>query len=160
MPRIHNKISDPQNDTKKINENFDRIALDIAERSGKFSSIATTNFSLATGTSQAVEVNVVDALNLYQINQLAAIPRLNMFLDNDDDYTYSWPLGANLAVADVHGISVNMVQSQLVINQVTNEKATIWIVVHNNSGTTHTFYLEIDVFYVPPPDLGIAQRTS
>lgn len=159
MTRILNKILSA-NDLSKINTNFDRISLDAADKSGKFSSVGTTNFSLATGTSKAVEVNVLDGLALYEINQIPVLPRINIFLDNNDDFTYSWPLGGNLLTADVHGISVNMYQSKDVLNQVDTEKGTVWIVIHNNSGTTHTFYLEIDMFYIPAPDVGIALRTS
>lgn len=160
MAIVFKKIGDAQTDIHKMNSNFDRIALELSDKSGTFSSSATTSFSLGTGASQAIEVSVIDALEIYQVDKLAVIPRLNIFVDHDADFTYSFPLGSNLATADGHGISIDIFQSKSVLNAATNEKATVPIIIHNNSGNTHTFYVYIDVFYVPAPEVGVARRAT
>lgn len=161
MVRILKKIASPQEDMMRFNQNFDAIAQDLADRSGQFSSIGSTGaIALNTGNSVDFEVDVIDNRNIYEVGELPVIPRWDMFVDNDGDFTYSYPRGSNLSPADVHGIGIEVSQSLSVLNGVENEKATLMVKIKNASGTNHTFYFYVQAFYVPSPDVGVALRAS
>lgn len=159
MPLILKKIANPQDDASRLNKNFDDIALELANRSGNFSSLASVSgLVVSAGVTHIIEVSVVDNLEIYQINKLPVIPRLLVYVDNDQDGTYLLPGGSNLTAAEKHSITTNMYQTQIVINEVTNEKATYYIIIRNDDVASHTFYVYTDVYYVPAPEVGVARR--
>lgn len=158
MTRILKKIANPQEDTMKINQNFDTISQELADRSGAFSNVASISVTVSDGTTHTVEVSVIDSLNIYSINKLPVIPRVLMYVGTDGDGTYLYPAGGNLTDAQSHGLELEVFVSRIVINQATDEKATYYIRVRNTSGDDQTIYLTTDVYYVPAPELGIARR--
>lgn len=161
MTKIFKKIGNAQQDIDKINQNFDEIAIELANRSGVFSSVASAGaIPIADGESIVIEVDILDPLSRFATNRLPVLPRYDLFIDNDLDYTYVYPIGGNLTAAEVHGIRVHIHQSRVVVNEVADEKATIFIAISNDSGGAHNFYLYFDTFYVPSPELGIAVRAT
>lgn len=160
MPQVLKKIGNPQEDASKISQNFDTISLALADLSGTFSSEASIpgGVTIAAGTSQAIEVNILDQLSIYQQDRLPVVPRLDLYIDQDLDGTYLYPLGSSLTAAQVHGISVIMYQSKSTLNQVENEKATYVVVLRNDTADSHDFFFYFDAFYVPSPDQGVAAR--
>lgn len=159
MPRLLNKIYDPAKDVSNFNTNFDRISLDIADSRGTFSSLASTGaVTVASNTALSIEVNVIDNLKLYSKNTLPIIPRVLVYIDTDGDGTYIYPSGSSLTSTQVRDISVDVLTSTIVLNEVTNEKATYNIILRNLTGSSVDFYVYTDCFYVPGPDSGVANR--
>lgn len=160
MVKILHKIADPQKDISHLNHNFDEIAIGLANASGQFSSVGTTNISISDGQSAAVQVNIDDVYNVYTINKLPVITRCDIFVDFDNNADYRYPTGVNITAAQVHGIGIDILQSLTATITDTYEKATVFITLHNRTGAVHTFYFHIDVFYLPTPTLGVAKRAS
>lgn len=160
MARLLGKIRDPQNDTSVFNKNFDNIALDLADKNGRFSGTGTVSgLVVPAGGFKIIEVNVVDGLNQYVVNSMPVLPRLDVFVDNDQDGAYYYPGGSALNASLIGLISVETTIARTVFNQVTNEKATWFCVIRNNDASPHTFYIYVQGFYLPSPTLGIATRT-
>jgi hypothetical protein len=173
MARVLNKIKDPQNEALLMNQNFDAIALDIAERGGIFSTVASVGgFTVTAGTATTIQVSVLFsqtdssnpytglARNYYEDNQLPIIPRVTTYIDNNNDGTYIYPLGSNLTAAQKFGISIDYGVFRNVVDQQTNEKATYWIKIKNADASDHVFYLTTDVYYAPVVQKGSATRTA
>lgn len=159
MPRTPHKIKDSIEDLSKINNNFDNIALDIADRSGAFSSTATiSGVVVSAGGYHLIEISVIDVQNRYEQNRCPMIPRLLTYVDTDNDGSYIWPLGGSLSAAAVFGIDITIFASKIVLNEVDNEKATIIIKIKNDDSVSHTFYLYADGYYVPAPLTGVTSR--
>lgn len=161
MTRILNKIKSPiEEEIGNINTNFDRIALDLADRSGTFSSVATIpgGITVAAGNGHSIEVSIVDSLNTYQSGRLPVIPRIDVYIDNDLDGTYLWPSGGNISGTLKGQTFVTVLNSRSVINQIDDEKATTLICISNLDLFDHTFYIYFDAYYVPAPDYGVAAR--
>jgi len=160
MPRILNKIGNAQEDIAKLNTNFDRISLDLADRSGSFTvGGSLLGYTIPSGESRAVEVNVLDQRDIYVVNKLPIIPRIDLYLGNDLNINYLYPVGNSLTQANVHGVQVSIIPARTVYNAVTNEKATVFIHIRNADASSHTIYLYVDGYYVPAPDQGIATRS-
>lgn len=161
MTRVLNKIKSPITDGEvgNININFDRIALDLSDRSGVFSSTAFLNgLVVPAGQTRTIEINILDELSIYSEGRLPVIPRFDAYVDNDLNGSYLYPSGSGLTQANVHGIDIFHWNSRSIFNQATNEKATAFMVVKNNDAGSHTFYIYMDFYYVPAPDQGIAVR--
>ena len=158
MPRILKKIGDGKEDVRKINENFDKLSLDITDRSGQWSSEASGNVSIVSGIGKTIEVNVTDVRNIYQTGLVPIIPRVDIYIDNDGDADYYWPGGDAIDDVSRSAITVSVLNGLSVYNQAENEKATYWITIGNYDGFTHTFYVHTSCFFVPAPDYGVAQR--
>lgn len=159
MARILNKIGDANNEIRKINDNFDRLSLDISDRSGTFSSVAgVSGMSLASGSSSLIEISVQDVKSIYEFGRLPLIFRYDLFINNDSDFTYSWPLGGNLSGAIKHGVDVTVFQSKTVLNTIEDEKATILVKIKNTSGVSIDYYFYLDAYYIPAPEEGVAAR--
>lgn len=161
MPRVLNKIAG-DNEQRKLNENFDRLALDIADRSGRFSSTATVlgGIELVNGGVGTLEINILDQRNNFEQGKLPVVPRIDVFIDHDLDYNHAWPYGGLAEAADIYGTSVFTLLSRTTINPIDDEKATYFIHIRNDSGNTHTYYVYFDAFYIPAPDLGVAARAT
>lgn len=162
MTRILRKIKDSSKDLDSINLNFDRISLDLSDRSGIFSSVVDVPGGITLnpfGTVEVVEVNVVDELKIYTKNELPVIPRVRIYVNNDLDDTYLWPSGSNLLSTQVYDISVTTLVAQQVFNPIENEDATYFIILKNSGIPTYTIYVHTDTYYVPGPDLGVTRRT-
>lgn len=158
MPRVLSKISNPQEDMQRFNDNFDRISLDIADRSGTFSSEASFSTTIASGVTQYAEINVTDLRDFYVEGKLPFLPRYDVYVDVDDDLTYIYPAGANISQATLHGVQIEVFMTKTTLNIVTNEKATLMIIIRNRSASSHDFYVYMDGFYLPAPDIGVARR--
>lgn len=162
MPRLLNKIKDAQTEVASINTNFDRISLDIADRSGTFSSVATVNgLSIAPTTVRSIEVNVVDSLAIYTVNKLPVIPRIQIYIGTDANDNFLWPSGGSLTTTQIYDIQCSIIQSRQVFNSSTNEKATYFVYIKNSSASvTYTLYIYLDAYYVPAPDEGVTKRAT
>lgn len=160
MPRVLHKIRDPQTEQINLNNNFDKISQDLADRSGVFSTTATVvgGLSIASGASQAVQVSIKDSLNRFESNSLPVIGRLDIYLDNDQDRARYWPFGSAITDAEVHDIRVSMYQLRTIWDEDDNEKATYSVLIRNDDSVTHDFYFYFDAYYVPGPDKGVAIR--
>lgn len=162
MVRILNKIKTPITDgeVSNINLNFDRIALDLSDRSGTFSTTATVpgGITVLAAQGHSLEVSVVDNQNIYQRNSLPVIPRVDVYIDNDLDGSYLWPVGSNISASLKNSLSVVPIVARTLIDPIDDEKATITLLLQNFDALNHTFYVYVDAYYVPAPDYGIATR--
>ena len=167
MTRILQKIQS-SDDVSKLNTNFDRIAADLTDRSSTRSSTASGSLTLAANTSYAIEVSVIDSAGIYEQNFLPLTPpRMDMYIDNDGDNTYLYPLGSNIynvSTGALTGagavVSYEVVMFRTVINQSNNEKATFSIIFRNTDASPHTVYFDIDVFYLASPEISASQRAA
>lgn len=161
MPRILNKIKNPQEDISSFNVNFDRISLDLSDRSGTFSTVGiVSGLVVPAGEGRTVEVSVVDVLEIYTKNKMPVIPRVDVYVGTDNDDDYLWPSGASVTNAQVYDISVSVYQARHVFNEQTNEKGTYFIHIKNRGASPYTLYIYADVYYVPAPDEGVAKRAT
>lgn len=159
MPRVLKKIANPQEDISKINQNFDSISLDLADRSGRFSTVGSAGPVVISNNEVVnLEINVIDTRSVYVINKLPIIPRVLMYVGTNGDGTYLYPAGSNLTATQKFELRLEVFVSRVVINEVENEKATYYIVVRNSTGSSQTVYITTDAYYVPQPDTGIANR--
>lgn len=158
MTRLLHKIGKPEDDVQKINDNFDRIALDLADSSGKFSSVSSFSATILAGQTLYQEINIVDDLDSYVKGKLPFIPRYDVFIDVDNDFTRIYPAGGNISQATLHGVQIEVMLTRTTLNVVTNEKATAFMIFRNRSASNHDFYVDFDGFYVPAPEQGIATR--
>lgn len=162
MPRILKKIANPQQDITKINQNFDSISLDLADRSGLFSSVGSLeNFSIPSGSVITINISVVDELHIptYKINKVPIIPRLELYVDALDAghlYTSGSYFANDVALS--FAIRTEIVVSRVVQTPTTDEKASFWIKVYNEDTISHSVWLYTDCFFAPAPDEGIVVR--
>lgn len=160
MSRVLYKIKDPKEDLGNLNVNFDRIALDLSDKSGTFSSTASFSGTIPASTTLYAEVNILDLRDSYQFGKVPFIPRIDAYVDVDDDLSYLYPVGGNITQQTLHGLFIEMMQTITPTNLVDNEKATIFIVMRNRDTDPHDLYITLDGFYVPSPEVGIAERES
>lgn len=162
MARLLHKIKNPQDDLRLLNDNFDRIALDIADRSGTFSNVASVpgGITVASGEGHSVEIQVLDVNNIYSFGKLPVISRFDIYINNDLDGNYYWPAGSSITAAQMAEIHISAFSGRSVFNATTDEKATNWLVISNLSASPVTFYLYTDSFYIPSPETGIANRET
>lgn len=161
MPRILHKIKDAAADLRKININFDSISLDIADARGLQSSRASFNGTVNAGTTAYAEIDINDSNNLFVRGKVPFIPRFDCFIDVDEDFTYQYPAGINISQATLHGCQVECFLSKTPINVSDNlEKGTLFFIIRNRDSSNHDFYVYVDGFYLPGPDLGVAARPA
>lgn len=161
MARVLHKIKNPQEENRLLNENFDRISLDIADRSGTFSNIGSTSVVLPPGEGGSVQINIVDSLNIYGAGRLPTIPQIDIYLDNDLDGNYYWPVGASITPFLRAMINVTPFCALSIVDQIENEKATNFIHIANLDGVdSHTFYVYARTYFVPTPEEGVAARAT
>lgn len=159
MPRTLKKIKDPANEQILFNQNFDDISLDLADRSGAFSTLATAGPLTATsGQTKAVTVDVDDLRNIYTEGKAPIIPRVSVYIDTYSN-SFRWPDGGSLSAAQKNSITVVVLSPQSVISGDEFTKAQFVIAMQNFDSASHDFYLEVDAFYVPAPETGIANRS-
>lgn len=155
MPRVLYKILDPATDVEKLNVNFDRISLDLAARSGIYSDEATASFTIPAGETNTIDISINDRLDIFQRSRLPVIPRFDIFLDDELPGSY-WPNGTNITEIEATTISFSMWQTVSILDEGAEEKASMVGYVRNLDSVSHTFYMTIDVYYVPGPDQGAA----
>jgi hypothetical protein len=160
MARLLDKIADPQNDTKKINNNFDRIALDLADLTGNQSTVASFSGTVGAATTLYQEISITDDRDIYQSGSLPFLPRFDAYIDNNLSATRIYPSGTEITQTELHNIQIEVTQAKSVLNQITNEKATISMIFRNRDTVAHTFYVYLDGFYLPSPQVGVAKRTT
>jgi hypothetical protein len=162
VPRTLKKIKEPKDDVRLINENFDSISLDLADARGVFSEpIVTGGLLVTAGGMRKIQINVLDVQNKYQAGRLPAFMRYTMYLDTDGDGGRIWPVGADITVIELGTLLViGPKQEQFILDQVENEKATVTMAIANYDAGDHTCYIYADVFYMPGPDLGAAERMN
>lgn len=160
MANILKKIKDPKESLLDLNQNFDNIAQEIADRSGIFSSVASvpSGITVTAGSCHRVQISVIDSLNLYTINKMPIIPRVNVYVGTDALNDYRYPSGASLTTAQVNELSVEVSIARTVFDETDGEKATYYIVFRNTGASDVTVYPYMQCYYVPAPDEGIAQR--
>lgn len=163
MTQVFKKISDSQGDFKKLNANFDDIALELADRSGTWSSVGSASTNIAGFAAHTYEVDVIDTIvgphRGYIENYTPIIPRFNIYVDGTTA-NHLYPTGTALNTGAIpnymalfriqFGIHRGVQQSGA-----EGEVASYWIVIHNDSGDAHDFYLDTDVFFTPSPELGL-----
>lgn len=161
MSKIPAKIKDAQKDILLINQNFDDIRVALGDKSGSYTATGTVSgLVIAAGGFKIIEVNVRDFSNIYLVNSLPFIPRVDVYIDNDLNGDYYYPAGASVSPALTGVISVEMNIARTVFNQAENEKGTYFCVIRNNDSSSHTFYIYLQSFVMPSPELGIATRTQ
>lgn len=161
MPRLTKKILDAQKDVLAINENFDNIALDLSDARGFFSGKYSATYTIASGSTQRVVYNMDDSRNLYQAGRLPAIFRWTMYVDNNNNELFSWPLGqsmTNVLLKNIQAFShLEYTTSTLFAHP--NTKGTFSFMIINNDTVPHTFYTTAGFFYLPGPDVTVNQGT-
>jgi hypothetical protein len=134
-----------------INDNFDKAVSDINDLGAKFSSVGSASFTLATGGLQTITVDVSDVHPQYQANKMQIVPRMEMFVDvNDDDHIF--PYGGSLTLA----------QQQAVVSVYPQRRArtgfvamfTVLVYNFDVSGA-HTYYINVDESYFYSPQGGV-----
>lgn len=161
MANLPGKIKDAQKDVLLINQNFDDIRVALTDKSGNYTSTGTVSgLVIAAGGFRVIEVNVTDASAMYLINQLPFIPRVDLYIDNDLNGDYYYPAGSSISPALAGLITVEINIARTVFNQVTNEKGTYFCVIRNKDASPHTFYVYLQSFFMPSPELGVATRTQ
>lgn len=158
MTRILKKIKNPQDEAILINQNFDNISLDLVDRSGVFSTAVVVNGTTISATSSNyIKIGVQDDRNLYTIDKLPIIPRINLYVDAFA-LTNRYPDGSAINGVLLHQTQLEIFTARSVQSPVAADDAQILIVIHNMDSSSHTYYATIDAFYVPAPDTGVANR--
>jgi hypothetical protein len=160
MPRALKKIKNPQDEIILFNRNFDDISLDLADRSGTFSTLASGGpFTTTSGTTKSITVEVNDIRNTYTFNKMPIIPRITVFVDTNSS-DYRWPDGSSLSAAQRNTITVTVINARTVLGSGADNttKAEFLIALQNFDASDHDFYVTADAFYVPAPETGVANR--
>lgn len=159
MPITLKRIADSEKDILSMNRNFDDISLALADRSGTFSSVGIAyGVTVSANTNSALLIDVEDNKNIYTLNLMPVIPRVNVFIDAPDT-AYRWPDGAALSATQINKILVSCFTAQGVVNGTDTTKAQFFVVIHNTDSSDHTYYAFMDGFYVPAPETGVANRS-
>lgn len=156
-------IKDPQNDAKAINDNFENIQRDLVTTGGEITASASVSTpSLAPGDVHVIRANinnvVAEMTELYRPGRVITVPRVEVFLDNNNDYSYRWPDGASLTNL---GTGAGTVQQTIIVHadptlvtsaSAPNRITSFYVFIRNEDPVdSHTYYLNLDAFLFPTP---------
>lgn len=156
-------IKDPQADAKAINENFEATYSDLVDMGGSLSTTASTG-GLATDPTAPpftkirtvnVSVNNSDLAlrGMYSPERTPIIPRVDIYVDNDLDSNYLWPVGDSLSDSQ-KSLDVSVITPAGTANFADDENtvASFYIKLENTSGVdAHTYYVYVNTFIYPSP---------
>lgn len=144
----------------RVNENFANIASDISDYGSFRTSTATITVFRASGSPiywNALNVTTSKSgplAGLFENLAATVTPRLEVFVDNDNDDTYSFPLGTNLDTQNPPGFGILRTFIYVNNRQFTSSDpddlvvASIVYGIENGDISDRTYYLHIsaDIF--------------
>jgi hypothetical protein len=149
MPQIPHRLQPdtPYPDTLAlINDNFDKTVQDINDFGARFSSSASGSVTVAANSWIALTIAMNDVKGNYTKDKMPLGPRADVAVDvNDEDHML--PYGS--AVTTAMGMSIVTVRvAKTSRNTSVNEKATVFIVIHNLDAAPHDYFFVSDTFYM------------
>lgn len=139
-----------------LNNNFDNIVTAVNDIGVKNYGTADAGaINLIAGAFHFIAVNIVDVKDQYVLDNIAITPRLQIFVDNDNDYNYLYPSGASMTTP-LQSLSVEWYQARVVpTGSPANTKAVVYFKIQNNDTSAHTYYVTADFYFGDSPTTGI-----
>lgn len=156
-------IKDPQADAKAINDNFESIQRDLITTGGEITATAAVaSGSLTPGGVYILRANINNVVpemsELYRPGRVITIPRVQVFLDNNNDFDYRWPDGDSLTNL---GFGAGTVQQTITVHadptletsdSAPNRITSFYVFIRNEDpDNAHTYYIQLDAFLFPTP---------
>lgn len=150
---IPTTIKDAQKDLKAINDNFEQTYQDLIDQGGLKTGVASLDNTVVAGGAYRISVTLVDSdlarRQIYVPNRVIMIPRLDVYIDVDDDESYLWPSGGSLSADQYADIEVSIHVSRTKATTVTDGVATLRIHIKNHDTADHDFFVSTDAFVFP-----------
>ena len=133
-----------------LNDNFDKIVSDIGDLGGKFSTTASYSVTIAAGGMNTATVGVTDPRSLYVAGRLPITPRVEVFVDNNNDDNYLLGYSGSLSADQSNALVSVWIQRRASSGTV----ATFTIQIKNFGASPHTYYVVADESYTASPPTG------
>lgn len=145
VPHILGADTRLEDNIARINDNFDNVVQDLSDFGARRTGVATLTANLPGGYRRLFTVSITDPDNKYPGGIGNISPRLEFFVDVDNDDRYSWPSGSNLV-----GGMIAM-QAVIYVNRrpFTGNVGTLVLDVGNFDGASHSLYCHIDADFLP-----------
>lgn len=157
-------IKDPQADAKAINDNFEQVYTDMVTTGGEITgNVQFSSASLSPGDLLRLRVNVnnvfAEMTELYRPGNVITIPRVNVFIDNYNDFSYRWPDGSNLTDTGFGGgtaqatINIHTDPTLVTSDSAPNRITSFYVFIRNEDPVNaHVYHLDIQAFLFPTPN--------
>jgi hypothetical protein len=140
-----------------INDNFDKMVAAVNDLGMKRYGTGTYLVqTLAAGASIPYILNIVDTKNQYTLDEIAVLARWQIFVDNNNNYSYLLPGGSSVYGTGLDDASFGWWQTRVVpTGSPTDTKAVIYAILKNNDSVSHDYYVSIDAYFGNSPISGI-----
>ena len=139
-----------------INANFENVVTSVNDIGAKFSqSAAYSTITLAAGVQTSLVLNITDTSKQYRVDYMSVVPRFQIFVDNNNDYSYLVAGGGSLT-NEMINFTFGYWQTRVVpTGSPTNTVAVVYALMKNNGASSHNYYITVDAAFTSSPVSGI-----
>lgn len=132
------------------NDNFAKAVQDISDLGAKFSTVGSVSATVTAGSLYTIVANVNDTTNLFVAGRLQIVPRVETFVDNNNNDNYILGLGGSLSAGQANA----QVSVWIARRPTSAAVATFVYQIRNSDAISHTYYISVDESYISSPTTG------
>jgi hypothetical protein len=153
VPQLPHRLSSetPYDQTiSLINDSFDKSVQDMADLGAKFSSVASGSFTLGTNSMNSLVVGLSDPSKTYVSGSTQIVPRIDIFIDNNNDEAWRFARGASAAP-----IPILCTPGRIARTPASGDIAEYEFQFYNLDVSSHVIYYSVDSSFIQSASRGI-----